>query len=58
MDSTMQTARKADRMYYQLLLADAMNKAYVDIKSDSILKEVVRYYDRHGSANERRLCLP
>ena len=53
MDSTMQTARNADRMYYQLLLADAMNKAYVDIKSDSILKEVVRYYDRHGSANER-----
>ena len=53
MDSTMQTARKADRMYYQLLLADAMNKAYVDIKSDSILKEVVHYYDRHGSANER-----
>lgn len=53
MDSTMQTTRKADRMYYQLLLADAMNKAYVDIKSDSILKEVVHYYDRHGSANER-----
>ena len=53
MDSAMQKAGKADRMYYQLLLADAMNKAYVDIKSDSILKEVVRYYDRHGSANER-----
>ena len=53
MDSAMQKAGKADRMYYQLLLADAMNKAYVDIKSDSILKEVVHYYDRHGSSNER-----
>ena len=49
----MQTAGKADRMYYELLLADTQNKAYVDIKSDSILKEVVRYYDRHGSSNER-----
>jgi lipopolysaccharide biosynthesis regulator YciM len=40
-------------MYYHLLLADAMNKAYVDMTTDSILKEVADYYDRHGSTNEQ-----
>ena len=50
---TMQNAGKADRMYYELLLADAQNKSYVDFTTDSMMKEVVRYYDRHGSANER-----
>lgn len=50
---TLQTAGKTDRMYYELLLADAQNKTYVDFTTDSIMKEVVRYYDRHGSANER-----
>ena len=53
MEDTMSSAGKADRMYYELLKADAMNKAYVDMTTDSILKEVVDYYDRHGSANER-----
>ena len=47
------SASKADRMYYELLLADAMNKAYVDMTTDSILKEVTDYYDRHGSSNEQ-----
>ena len=50
---SIQTASTADRMYYHLLLADAMNKAYVDMSTDSILKEVADYYDRHGSANEQ-----
>jgi len=50
---SIQTASKAHRMYYHLLLADAMNKAYVDMSTDSILKEVAEYYDRHGSANEQ-----
>ena len=50
---SIQTASKAHRMYYHLLLADAMNKAYVDMTTDSILKEVAEYYDRHGSANEQ-----
>ena len=50
---TMQHAGKADRMYYELLLADAQNKSYVDFTTDSMMKEVVRYYDRHGSVNER-----
>ncbi len=50
---SIQTASKAHRMYYHLLLADAMNKSYVDMSTDSILKEVADYYDRHGSANEK-----
>ena len=50
---SIKSASKADRMFYELLLADAMNKAYVDMTTDSILKEVTDYYDRHGSANEQ-----
>ncbi len=44
------------RMCYELLRHKAMNKAYVSFTSDSIMKEVVDYYDRHGSANERMLA--
>ena len=50
---SIKSASKVDRMYYELLLADAMNKAYVDMTTDSILKEVTDYYDRHGSSNEQ-----
>ena len=45
--------RRADRMLYELTLAKAMNKAGVPFTTDSILKETVGYYDRHGSTNER-----
>ncbi len=44
---------KADRMYHYLLLADACNKCYDTLPSDTILQEVADYYDRHGSANEQ-----
>ena len=44
---------KAGRMYYELLRADAQNKAYVDFTTDSVMKIVADYYDRHGSANEQ-----
>lgn len=47
---------KAQRMRYELLRHKAMNKAYVSFTSDSIMKEVVDYYDHHGSANERMLA--
>ncbi len=43
----------ADRMYHQLLLADACNKCYDTLPPDSILSEVAAFYDRHGSANEQ-----
>ena len=47
---------KAQKMRYDLLRHKAMNKAYISFTSDSIMKEIVDYYDRHGSANERMLA--
>ena len=47
---------KAQKMRYELLRHKTMNKAYISFTSDSIMKEVVDYYDHHGSANERMLA--
>lgn len=44
---------KAQRMRFQLLYGKAMNKGYVEFTSDSIMKEVAEYYDRHGSDYEK-----
>lgn len=49
-------ASKANRYRYQLLLAKAMNKAYVPFTSDSVMKDVAQYYDHHGSPNERMMA--
>ena len=46
-------ASTANRMYYYLLLADAANKCYDTLPSDSILQEVADFYDRHGTPNEQ-----
>ena len=43
---------RADRMYYYLLLADAANKCYDTLPSDSIMREVADFYDSHGTPNE------
>ena len=40
-------------MRYRLLKADALNKTDAPLPSDTLIKEVVEYYDRHGNANER-----
>ena len=42
-----------NRMLYYTLMADACNKLYKQLPSDSILKEVVDYYDSHGTSNLR-----
>ena len=47
---------KAQRMRYHLLTMKAQNKAYVNFTSDSLAKEVVEYYDNHGTANDRLLA--
>ncbi|MBR7054111.1 MAG: hypothetical protein IKI26_05030, partial [Prevotella sp.] len=44
---------KRDRMRWMLLLAKAQNKAYVTMPDDSIFEEVVEYYDKNGSPNDR-----
>ncbi len=48
--------RRADRMYLELLRGKAMNKAGVPFTTDSMMRRVVRYYDRRGSANRRMLA--
>ena len=45
-----------DWMYYQLIYAKGMNKGFVDFTTDSVMKQVVAYYDKHGSANDRMLA--
>ena len=47
---------RARRMRYHLLTMKAQNKAYVDFTSDSLAKDVVEYYDNHGTANDRLLA--
>lgn len=47
---------QSQKMRYELLRHKAMNKACITFTSDSVMKEVVDYYDYHGSANERMLA--
>ena len=52
-DSLKTKWRTSQLMRYELVRAQAQNKAYINFSTDSILKEVVDYYDTHGTANER-----
>lgn len=47
---------KAQLMRYQLLYHKAKNKADILFSSDSIMKNVVAYYEKHGTSNERMLA--
>lgn len=47
---------KAQQMRFDLIYAKGMNKGFVDFTTDSVMKQVVAYYDKHGSANERMLA--
>lgn len=47
---------QAERMRRELLQAQALNQSDSLFTSDSVLRDVVRYYDRHGSANDRLLA--
>ena len=47
---------QSQKMRYELLRHKAMNKACITFTSDSVMKEVVDYYDHHSSANERMLA--
>lgn len=40
-------------MRYRMLLAKAQNKLYLQMPSDSVFQEVVSYYDKKGSSNEK-----
>ncbi len=47
---------KSQKMRYELLYHKAMNKADRTFTSDSIMLEVVDYYEHYGSANDRMLA--
>ena len=47
---------KAQQMRFDLIYAKGMNKGFVDVTTDSVMKQVVAYYNQHGSANERMLA--
>ena len=40
---------------YALLLSQALDKNYIDLQSDSIIAPAVRYYENHGTPDERLL---
>lgn len=48
--------KKAEQMHYQLTYAKAMNKAFVNFTTDSVMKQVVSYYEQKGSSNEKMLA--
>ena len=47
---------KGDRMYFELVKMKSQNKSGVKIKSDSILHDVVTYFDGNGTPNEKMLA--
>ena len=47
---------KSQRMQYELIYAQAQNKAYIDFTTDSIVLSVAEYYNNHGSDSERMLA--
>lgn len=50
-------ATKKIEAKYALLLSQAFDKNYIDLQSDSIIAPAVRYYDNHGSAEEKMKTL-
>lgn len=44
---------KADYMYYELMRADAQNKADILFATDSIMQVVADYYAKNGTSNEK-----
>jgi tetratricopeptide (TPR) repeat protein len=44
---------KSLKVRYRLLQAKAQNKAYIPFTSDSLMLDVVDYYDRYGTNNEQ-----
>ena len=47
---------KSTQMRYQLVYAKGMNKGYVDFTTDSLMKEIVDYYDNHGTCQQQMLA--
>ena len=65
-DSALSVLRNIDReslatkdleAKFSLLLSQALDKNYIDLQSDSIIAPAVRYYQNHGSAEEKLMTL-
>lgn len=48
-----QDCSESNRMRYYLLLAEAANKAFVPMPSDSLMRAVADHYDHYGTPNEQ-----
>lgn len=44
------------QMRYRLLRAKAMNRAFVPFTTDTVMKDVTTWYDRHGNIHERMMA--
>ena len=44
---------RSDKARFALLYSMALDKNYIDITSDSIINVAVKWYDRHGNADEK-----
>ena len=47
---------RSQQMRYELVYAQAQNKAYVNFTTDSIVLSLVDYYERHGNVNEQMMA--
>ena len=55
-ESEKQEWSKGDKMHFELVKMKSQNKSGVKIKSDSILHDVVTYFDGNGTPNEKMLA--
>lgn len=54
-DKDLLSTRK-QKAKYALLYSMALDKNYIDIRTDSIIAPAVKYYENHGSKEDRFLC--
>ena len=50
------TWSRSQQMRYELVYAQAQNKAFLNFTTDSIALVLVDYYNRHGNANEQMMA--
>ncbi|MBQ5835311.1 MAG: hypothetical protein IIW37_04555, partial [Bacteroidaceae bacterium] len=52
-EQEVQDCSESNRMRFYLLYAEAANKAFMQLPSDSVMRCVADHYDRHGTPNEQ-----
>ena len=50
-----QLSTKAQQARFALLLSMALDKNYIDVASDSLIRPAVEYYEKHGSDRKKML---